>query len=59
MKIRHSLVTLATGVAVAIAISGTAVTTHFATSAGSGGAKLTHSTVVRASTDGQDPWPKP
>jgi ABC-type oligopeptide transport system substrate-binding subunit len=57
MKIRQSLVTFVSGVAVAIAISGAAVASHSATAAGNGTAKITHSTHL-ASTDGQDPWPK-
>lgn len=57
MKIRQSLLTLAIGAVVAVAISGTAVTSQSATGAGSGHAKITRSADVRAATDGQDPWP--
>jgi len=59
MKIRQSLVTLVTGVAVAIAISGAGATTQSATGVGGSHAKSTHSADVRATSDGQDPWPHP
>jgi hypothetical protein len=57
MKIRKSLLTLITGAALAIAISG-GVSAQSAAAGGTGGTggTVSHSTTL-ASTDGQDPWP--
>jgi hypothetical protein len=51
MKIRQSLLTLITGIAMAIAISG-----GVAVQSAAAGGTVSHSTNL-ASTDGQDPWP--
>ncbi len=57
MKIRAALLTLATGVAIAIA--GPAVPTQSAAPAADPVGTIANSAHLLAATDGQDPWPKP